>query len=60
MSYSYSGMQRDGYSKFTDQEDRSNFVRKVYAILGIQLAITAGITAIPLHSLHAREWMQDH
>jgi hypothetical protein len=35
MSYSRSALMGEGYSKFYDQEDRRNFVQKVYAILGI-------------------------
>lgn len=57
---SYSGFDGGGYSKFYDQGDRNNFVRKVYSILGFQLLITACITAIPLKSDHARLWMDDH
>ncbi len=40
-----------GGSKFcdaTDKEDRINFVRKVYSILGLQLLLTACITLVPL------------
>ena len=60
MSYSQSAFRQEGFSKFYDKEDRTNFVRKVYAILGIQLLITSAITMIPLYNDHARLWMHDH
>ena len=40
----------NGFSKFNDREDRLNFVRKVYGILGFQLALSAAIISIPLTS----------
>ena len=45
-----SGLLGGGVSKFYDQEDRMNFVKKVYGILGIQLLITTAICLIPLTS----------
>ena len=50
----------NGFSKFNDQEDRLNFVRKVYGILGFQLALSAAIISIPMSSEHARFWMEIH
>jgi FtsH-binding integral membrane protein len=35
-----------------------NFVRKVYAIMGVQLLFTAGIVAIPLTNTNAYFWMR--
>ena len=50
----------NGFSKFNDQEDRLNFVRKVYGILGFQLALSAAIVSIPISNDHARYWISDH
>ena len=47
-------------SKFYDGQDRLNFVRKVYSILGIQILITSLITLIPMTNDHAKIWMQDN
>jgi FtsH-binding integral membrane protein len=44
--------------KFCEREDRMNFVRKVYAIMGVQLLFTAGIVAIPLTNTNAYFWMR--
>lgn len=44
--------------KFYDGEDRLNFVRKVYSILGVQILITSLVTMIPLMSDSAALWMQ--
>ena len=34
--------------KFQDKEDRMNFVKKVYGILGVQISITAIGVLIPV------------
>jgi protein lifeguard len=43
--------------KFGLQEDRMNFVRKVYGILGVQLVFTALFTLIPVYSDSFHIWM---
>jgi FtsH-binding integral membrane protein len=48
----------DFSDKFGAREDRMNFVRKVYAILGIQLLFTACIVCIPLFNTRALLWMR--
>lgn len=45
--------------KGCDEEDRMNFVKKVYVILFVSLAITAGFTAIGITSRDMASWMQD-
>ena len=45
--------------KSGDQDDRLGFVKKVYVILFVQLAITAGFTAIGITSTTMANWMQD-
>ena len=40
-----------------DKENRLNFVKKVYAIIGTQLVITSLICAIPMASESANKWM---
>lgn len=47
-------------TKFYDAQDRLNFVRKVYGILGVQILITSLITLIPVTNDHARVWMHDN
>lgn len=59
MSYSGDLMGGD-FSKFNDREDRMGFVRKVYGILGFQLALSAAIIAIPVSNDKAAIWMNDH
>ena len=49
-----------GFSKFYDQEDRRNFVRKVYGILATQLLITSIVTYYPVKNFEARLWMHEH
>ena len=39
---------RNADCKFHDQEDRLNFVRKVYSIVGVQLIITTLVTLVPI------------
>ena len=56
---SYEGLD-NGFSKFNDREDRLNFVRKVYGILGFQLALSAAIISIPMTSDKARIWIDTH
>ena len=46
--------------KFSNMEDRKGFVRKVYAILGMQLLITAAITLIPCYNIKAAVWINTH
>ena len=46
--------------KSGDVDDRLGFVKKVYAILFVQLAITAGYTAIAITSLPLASWMQEN
>lgn len=58
MSDSSELLARNYDSKFYDGEDRLNFVRKVYSILGVQIFITALITLIPMTSDKAAVWMQ--
>ncbi len=48
---------RNSDSKFHDAEDRLNFVRKVYSILGVQITITTLITLIPVTNQAAADWI---
>lgn len=43
--------------KFGLQEDRMNFVRKVYGILGMQLLLTALFTVIAVYSESLQQFM---
>ena len=43
--------------KSGDVDDRLGFIRKVYVILFVQLALTAGFTAIAITSLDMCSWM---
>ena len=43
-------LERSPECKFHDTEDRLNFVRKVYSIVGAQLILTTAVTAVPLAS----------
>ena len=46
--------------KSGDVDDRLGFVKKVYAILFVQLALTAGYTAIAITNLSLASWMQEN
>ena len=46
--------------KAGDVDDRLGFIRKVYVILFVQLALTAGFTAIAITSLDMCSWMQEN
>ena len=57
------GLLQDGGCKFdhlTDRDDRINFVKKVYSILGAQLLFTAIMTIIPMTTPGAAHWMADN
>ena len=45
--------------KSADVDDRLGFVRKVYVILFVQLAITAGFIAIGITNVSMAAWMTD-
>lgn len=60
MSDSSDLLARNYDTKFYDGEDRLNFVRKVYSILGVQILITALITLIPMTNEKAAIWMHDN
>ena len=49
-----------GSYKFSDQDTRKDFVKKVYGILGLQLLITFGMTLLPVYHEKTRLWMIHH
>lgn len=52
--------QLDRPSDFEDDDIRSGFIRKVYGILALQLAVTAGFTSLPFLSENFRQWQLAH
>jgi FtsH-binding integral membrane protein len=46
--------------EFENKEDRLNFIRKVFGILGTQIILTACLTIIPKESYSVRLWMVEH
>lgn len=53
-------LERNDYGTKWDAEDRLNFVRKVYSIVGFQILLTSLVTLIPMLSDSASQWMHQH
>ncbi len=52
--------ENENFDKFCNREDRMNFVKKVYSILGFQLLFTAAAVIIPLADRDAYIWMREN
>jgi FtsH-binding integral membrane protein len=46
------------FDEATEREDRLNFCKKVYSILGVQLLITAFMCIIPMTNEKSVQWMR--